>query len=381
MPLKKINLPTKRVAMSQEDNDKEVKEVKEVEKTEDELYEEAWNKTLDGEEPESEEEDQEQEETEDQEDEGQETDQEEEDKGEEQEETPEKPSKKSKDDEYREFIESQPNEELKERARKIVQGIKSSDGRASKLQRDLNAKDRLLQQVYSSQNYPQQSAQVNPKSESARQEKPKQQPVELPEKLKALKEKNPAAAEVIEEAMRHAGDSARKELEALIEEKLSPINEKSAQSARQLELAKLEDMAAPLFEKYEVSAIDVMRSEDFQAWLKIKQIEEPYVVKRYEKADNAGDTYLILEKYQREYEIEEARAAAEKQQEEKEEETPNSDTAQADEIKRKRKERLKESVSTKSKQIATNLGDDGEGMNYAERWEYLRKKAEAKNNR
>lgn len=215
------------------------------------------------------------------------------------EEQPAEQKEKSKDDEYREFIDSQPNEELKEKARKIVQGLKSADGRTSALHRQLNAREQLIKQLHQRQS---QHTQEPAAPTSARQGEPAQQKnQELPEKVRALKEKNPEAAEIIEQIAQYHSDKSVKQMQELVDSRLGTIEQDREVQQKQQEWQKVEDKAKDLFSPYGLTAAQVAQSEDFQAWLQLKQAEEPGIYKLYETAEDADTAFLVLEKYEHEY--------------------------------------------------------------------------------
>lgn len=359
------------------------KKEEQVEKSEEELYAEAFRNKLNETEAENDPKQEEEEgQVEEQEQEEPETDPEQESEGED-DPTPDDPESekesersKNKDKEYREFIDSQPNDELKERARKLVQGLKSGDGRASALQRKLNSKEKLIEQLYRTP-VPQ-TVQAQP-VQSARQDEPAQaKPKELPEKLKALREKNPKAAEIIEEAAKHQSDITRQELENLIEDKLGSVTQKEAETAKALEIARLEEKAEDLFGEYDMTALDVMQSEDFQYWLRIKQREEPGVYNLYASAKDADTAFLVLEKYDREWR--EAAAAFEKEQQESGNNNDlDSEKARADKLREKRKEKLNKSVTPASTRTAAGGKDSTDGLSYEEAWHRTLKKWERQN--
>lgn len=267
---------------------------------------------------------------------------------------------KSKDDEYREFIDSQPSEELKEKARKIVQGLKSADGRTSSLHRQLRSKELLINQLYNQRPKPQTE---QPAPTSSRQEPAQSQVAELPEKVKALKQKNPAAAEIIEEIAKFHSNASMKQMQEMIDSRLGNIEQERSTNAKVAEWNRLEDRAAELFEKDGLSAADVIRSEDFRAWLELKKYEEPGIYKLYTQAKDADTAFLVLQKYEADYQA----ALANLPSEEREEITQSS---KGDEIRQKREATRKQSTAMKPDRVATKSTNTS-NLSYEEEWNML----------
>lgn len=283
---------------------------------------------------------------------------------------PEKPEKqeeppkpKSKDDEYREFIESQPNEELKDRARKLIQGLKSADGRTSALHRTLNAREQLIKQLYAQSGTRADQKQGSPTSPPP--DKKEQEPSrQLPPKFEALKKKNPQAAEIIEEVAKYHSDLSVKQVQDLIDSRLGKIEEQEQSKAKEQEWNRLEQKAAALFSEDGLTAADVVRSEDFRAWLELKRMEEPGVYKLYQSASDVDTAYMILEKYHREYEAAIREAG---QEQDLESRTPAS---KGDELRRKRDKVRKQSKTPQSRRAGTPTSDNSD-LDYKQEWELV----------
>ena len=273
---------------------------------------------------------------------------------------PQKEESVSKDDEYRQFIESQPTEELKEKARKYIQGLKSADGRTSSLHRQLNAREQLIQQLYQRQ-----PSQEKPSaSTSSRQDGSAQKPSgELPEKVQALKQKNPEAAEIIEQIAKYHSDLSFKQMQELIDQRVGGIEQEREVASKQAEWQRVEEKAKDLFGQYGLTAADVARSEDFQAWLELKRAEEPGVYKLYSTAADADTAFIVLEKYEQEYQ----RAL-------KEQGLDDASTAEThnkgDEI-RNRRQKTKESNTGVKPSRAGTPTDDTSNLSYEEEWNRL----------
>lgn len=283
-------------------------------------------------------------------------------------ETPEKKAAPSKDDEYQAFIDSQPTEELKERAKKLIQGLRTADGRASSLHRQLNERERMLQQVYQQRSEAALS-QERKAPTSARPDEAQAKPRELPDKVKALKERSPQAAEIIEEIAKYHSEATKEELERILDERLGRIEQEKQVQSQAAELERLEERSEKLFGKYGMSASDVVRSEDFAYWLRKKQAEEPGIVKLYQTAQDADTAYLILEKYEKEYQEELARVESEERATTKSK-SPDADPTKGDELRETRKERLKKAVTPKSSR-ATSPKRSLENLSEKEEFELL----------
>lgn len=227
----------------------------------------------------------------------------------------EEPQKrKTKDDEYREFIESQPDEVHKEQARKIVQALRSADGRTSALHRQLNAREQLVQQLYASQ---QRKGADAPTSARQPDKQEGQQPSqELPEKVKALKEKNPQAAEIIEEIAKYYSNLSQQQMQEIVDKRLAALETDHKKQEAADKWQQLETRAKDLFGDTGVTARDIVQSEDFKAWLEIKRIEEPGVYRLAQSANDPDTAFIVLEKYERDYQaaLQEAGLADESQQ-------------------------------------------------------------------
>lgn len=293
--------------------------------------------------------------------------QEEESSTDEQEERPAKEAKpaekqefKSKDDEYRAFIESQPTEELKERARHLVQGLKSADGRTSALHRQLNAREQLIQQLYQKGT----SAKEPQAPASSRQDGSAQKTSDqLPEKVKALKQKNPEAAEIIEEIAKYQSNLTLKQMQELIDKRLGSIEQEREGNKRTEEWNKVEQKAEQLFGQYNLTAADIVRSEDFQAWLELKRVEEPGIYNLYATASDADTAYLILEKYEQEYQKALKEAGVDQGTEEE-------SHKKGDEI-RSRRQKAKESNTGVKPSRAGTPTQDTSNLSYEEEWNLL----------
>lgn len=270
------------------------------------------------------------------------------------------------DEDFRKFIESQPNEELKEQARKHVQAIKSERGRTSALHKKLNATERLVQQLYQRgavqpQEQPRASA---PASAAPDKEPPKTR--ELPAKLKALKEKSPQFAELIDEVAKFHADASKEELQSLVEDQLKPLQEQQTQAQQALEWERLESMTSDLFdsEKTGVTAQDVINSEDFKAWLQIQQVQNPDVYQLALNAQSAGTFYLVLQKYETDYQAALAQIESQDKSKEVQGDPPaNKDLSKGDELRQRRQEKLKKSHTAKSAKAAGD-GKDVDNMDY-----------------
>lgn len=275
---------------------------------------------------------------------------------------PQAPEQKtlSKDDEYRAFIDSQPSEELKEQARKIVQSLKTADGRTSSLHRQLNAKDLLIQQLYGSGS----KAKQEPKAPtSPRQPAAPATPPELPEKVQALKKKNPAAAEIIEEIAKFHSSLSMKQMQDMIDERLGKIEQDREVSAKTLEWNRLEERASALFEEDGMTAADVVRSEDFQAWLNLMRVHEPGIYKLYTEAKDADTAFLILQRYDQDY-----RAAVAQMQEQ---EGGSVDTPpKGDQIRQRREATRQQATGVKPSRV-TSKPSDTSNLSYEEEWNLL----------
>ena len=267
---------------------------------------------------------------------------------------------KTRDDEYREFIESQPSEELKEKARKIVQGLKSADGRTSSLHRQLNAREQLINQLYQRGT----SSKEPSAPASSRQDGSAQKPSsELPEKVQALKQKNPEAADIIEQIAKYHSDLSFKQMQELIDQRLGGIEQERETASKQAEWGRVEQRAEELFGRYNLTATDIVRSEDFQAWLQLKRAEEPGIYKLYSTASDADTAFIVLEKYEQEY-----------QKALKEQGLDDASTTEThnkgDEIKNRRKQTKESNTGVKPSRAGTPT-DDNSNLSYEEEWNRL----------
>jgi len=265
---------------------------------------------------------------------------------------------RTKDDEYREFVNGQPSEELKEQARKIVQSLKTSDGRTSSLHRQLNAKDLLIQQLYNSGSRAKREHSV---PTSPRQETAQAQPPELPDKVKALKQKNPAAAEIIEQIAKHHSDLTKKQMQELIDERFGTIEKDREVATRVQEWNRLEERAADLFSNDGLTAAEIVRSEDFHAWLAIKRVEEPGIYNLYTQAKDADTAFLILQKYDQEYKTAIASMGSG---------TQEGHIPKGDEIRSRRESTRQQASGVKPSRIASKPSDTS-SLSYNEEWNLL----------
>jgi len=270
----------------------------------------------------------------------------------------EEPKQKTKDDEYREFVNSQPSEELKEKARKIVQSLKTADGRTSSLHRQLNSKDLLIQQLYSNGSRVKQEPTA---PTSLRQETAPAQERELPDKVKALKQKNPAAAEIIEEIAKYQSDLTKKQMQELIDERLGKLERDREVSSKTQEWNRLEDKAADLFSEDGLTAADIIKSEDFKAWLSIKRVEEPGIYNLYTQAKDADTAFLILQKYDQEYKAAVASMGNESQ---------SDHSPKGDEIRSRRESTRQQAVGVKPSRIVSKPSDTS-NLSYEQDWNLL----------
>jgi hypothetical protein len=280
----------------------------------------------------------------------------------------EKPKRtRTQDDEYRAFIESQPNDELKEQARKLVQGLKSSDGRLSAVQRRLNAREQLINQLY--QQSPQSQPAEPPKASTSRSQDQKTedpQPAdELPKKFKALKEKNPEAAEIIDEIAKFRSELTAKQIQEIIDSRLGKIEQKEQQNTLQQERQRLHDLTEDLFRPYNMTAFDIMQSDDFRNWVALQQRENPAMYKLYQEANDANSAAFILRQYEHDYQ-EAARNAGLLDDEEQE----SVDRNKGDQIRQKR-EKSKSSGKAPKSARAGSPSKSREGLSYDEEWKLM----------
>lgn len=280
----------------------------------------------------------------------------------------EEPKKiRTQDDEYRAFIESQPNEELKEQARKLVQGLKSSDGRLSAVQRRLNAREQLINQLY--QRSPQSQPAEPPKASTSRSQDQRTgdpQPAdELPKKFKALKEKNPEAAEIIDEIAKFRSELTAKQIQEIIDSRLGKIEQKEQQNTLQQERQRLHELTEDLFRPYDMTAFDIMQSEDFHNWVALQQRENPAMYKLYQEAKDANSAAFILRQYENDYQ-EAARNAGLLNDEEQE----SVDLNKGDQIRQKREKSKSSGKAPKSARAGTP-SKSREGLSYDEEWKLM----------
>lgn len=278
----------------------------------------------------------------------------------------EPPRKKTQDDEYREFIDQAPDG-LKDKARKIVQALKSADGRTSALQRRLNAREQLINQLYQQSPQPQsKESSQTPTSRSDKQKDSDPTPAdELPARFKALKEKNPEAADIIDEIAKFHSDKTAKQIQDIIDSRLGKIEQNEKRAQAQQELTRLEERTKDLFAPYGMTARDVMGSDDFRAWIEIQRAEAPGIYKLYQQAEDANTAAVILEKYEQDYQ-QAAREAGLLDDEDNNQPSHNK----GDEIRQKREKSKASGRSPKPARAGTPAKGRGD-LDYNEEWKLM----------
>lgn len=244
------------------------------------------------------------------------------------------------DDPYS-WIDSLP-EEVKEQAAALKHRALSDQGRVAAYNRRLNDLQAEVDRMNSRQT-PATAAKAN---------EPESAAPELPEKFKQLKEDFPEFADAVEEIRQYDREVFRNELD----EKLKPLEQVRADTKKTAFKAAVSEAASEIFNTEETGVYweDVVRDEDFSAWLQ----EQPQSVQNAAQVPDPNEAIYVLRQYERDYQ--EAIAAIEAESQQSQPATNQAPApARADKVKSKRQQRQRTSVTPGSKPIISDPNNEG----------------------
>lgn len=271
-------------------------------------------------------------------------------------------SDKSKEDtevDYDSLLNTVP-EEAREQVRLLIQKDKSHKGRLSAQDRELNQlRERYQNVLRNNEQLQQQYAQGNQHSPAAADEKPnkedkgREKTPEMSAELRAIKEKHPKLYKAFEEMSAAKAQEVAEAMNQDVARKLKPVEEAQRTATYKEEAARLDKMAASLFDK-ESTGLDVtkvVQSDEFADWFRGQPLSIQNI---YRNAENADEAMMVLSKFSVESSyIEEARNKNKANSKPEKQEPPVPNLNKGDDIRKRREVTKKAAVAPDNKEAPT----------------------------